>query len=555
MGNDIRVGVFLCQCGGQISNVISNSRIEKAIKKIPTMNFVSTSDFPCSKTGLRQVQSAIKDHGLNRVVIAGCSPRLMEQVFSKAVAEAGLNPNLMEMANIRDHCARVHQKQKALATTKAIEMISAAVQKVAQKQPQQKLQQKVAPVVAVIGGGIAGMSAALSLANRGTKVKLIEKEAQLGGLLHQINLLYPRDISAREFLAEKVRQINEQANIEVITGAEVKQIEGAVGKYEVTYLQNSGESKLQAGAIIFTAGTQYFYPHGLYQYGSNDRIITQLEFEQMLSQNKMTANELVFIQCVVSRNEERPYCARFCCPTTFKNVLWLKKANPDLKITVIFRGLTEYIREYDEATELGVLFIRYDPQQPPEVQNNYVYVKDEKTKKEFEIPFDLLVLATPLIPKAEAKEWSQKLHLPIDAYGFLVEPHIKLRPDHFAPDGIFVAGSVHWPGMIGDSISQGYSAAARAQALIQKEIIEREPIVSEIDPEICRGCGRCIEECPFQAIAMIDEGDGFRHAEINEFLCKGCGMCAVVCICGAAQVKHLTDGQLEAMATSLAINR
>jgi heterodisulfide reductase subunit A len=209
--------------------------------------------------------------------------------------------------------------------------------------------------------------------------------------------------------------------------------------------------------------------------------------------------------------------------------------------------LTEYIREYDEATELGVLFVRYDPKQPPEVQNNYVYVKDEKTEKEFEIPFDLMVLATPLIPKPEAKTWSQMLHLPIDEYGFIIEPHIKLRPDRFAPDGIFVAGSAHWPGMIGDSISQGYSAAARAHSLIQKEIIEREPIVSEIDPEICRGCGRCIEECPFQVIAMIEEGSGFKHAEINEFLCKGCGMCAVVCICGAAQVKHLTDRQLGVM--------
>jgi heterodisulfide reductase subunit A len=232
-------------------------------------------------------------------------------------------------------------------------------------------------------------------------------------------------------------------------------------------------------------------------------------------------------------------------------VLWLKKANPDLKITVIFRGLTEYIREYDEATDLGVLFVRYDPKQPPEVQNNYVYVKDEKTEKEFEIPFDLMVLATPLIPRHEAKEWSKMLHLPIDEYGFMIEPHIKLRPDRFAPDGIFVAGSVHWPGLIGDSISQGYSAAARAYSLIQKEIIEREPIVAEIDPTICRGCGRCIEECPFQSIAMIEEGNGFKHAEINEFLCKGCGMCAVVCICGAAAVKHLTDRQLDAVVESV----
>ncbi|MDZ7333173.1 MAG: FAD-dependent oxidoreductase, partial [candidate division KSB1 bacterium] len=420
MSDDIRVGVFLCQCGGQISNVLSNSRIERAIKKISDVAFVSIADFPCSKMGLRQLQSAIGEHQLNRVVIAGCSPRLMKNVFSKAVSEAELNPNLIEIANIRDHCARVHQKQRSLATSKAIEMITAAIHKVAQKQPLEKLQQKMTPVVAVIGGGIAGMSAALSLANRGAKVKLIEKEAQLGGLLHLINLLYPRDISASEFLKEKVREINDHPNIEVILGAEVTQITGAVGNYNIRYLKDATETKLQAGAIIFSGGAQYFYPHGLYQYGKNERVITQLEFERMLMQNKLTAKELVFIQCVGSRNEERPYCARFCCPTTFKNVLWLKKANPDLKITVIFRGLTEYIREYDEATELGVLFVRYDPKQPPEVQNNYVYVKDEKTEKEFEIPFDLLVLATPLIPKPEARTWSQMLHLPIDEYGFLV---------------------------------------------------------------------------------------------------------------------------------------
>ncbi len=552
MSDDIRVGVFLCQCGGQISKVLSNSRIERAIRRLPAVSFVSISDFPCSKTGLRRLQSAIADGQLNRVVIAGCSPRLMGQLFSNAIAEAGLNPHLLEMANIRDHCARVHQKEKSMATTKAIDMITAAIHKVAQKKPLGKLQQKVTPLVAVIGGGIAGISAALSLANRGARVTLLEKSAQLGGLLNQINLLYPRDISASEFLKEKVRQIHDHPNIEIITEAEVKQIAGAVGNYAVTYSQNANETTLQAGAIIFAGGAQYFYPNGLYQYGANERVITQLEFEKMLAQNKLTARELVFIQCVGSRNEERPYCARFCCPTTFKNVRWLKKANPDLKITVIFRGLTEYIREYDEATDLGVLFIRYDPQQPPEIQNNLVYVKDEKTEKEFEIPFDLMVLATPLIPAPEAKGWSQMLHLPIDEYGFLIEPHIKLRPQHFAPDGIFVAGSVHWPGLIGDSISQGYSAAARAYTLIQNEIIEREPMVAEIDPEICRGCGRCIEECPFQAIAMIEESDGFKHAEINEFSCKGCGMCAVVCICGAAQVKHLTDGQLGAMIENVA---
>ena len=547
MKDDIRIGVFICHCGEQISSILNIDRIVKAVKKIDKVVHVNDSDFPCSKNGVFQIQSAIKDHNLNRIVIAGCSPRLMEPFFLKALADTGLNPNLFEMANIRDQAARVHQKDKSLANQKAIEIIIGTIQKVARKTPQTNLTQQVNPTVAVIGGGIAGMSAALNLAQRGAKVKLIEKELQLGGLLNNINILYPRDISAREFLKEKIQQIDDISNIEVITNADVKNVDGSVGDYHLTINKNGKKKTINAGAIIFAAGAQYFYPEGLYHYESNDNVITQLEFEQILSQNKLTAKEIVFVQCVGSRNEQRPYCARFCCPTTFKNVIWLKKANPDLKITVIFRGLTEYIREYDEALDLGVLFIRYDPKQLPEIEGNYVYVKDEKTDKSFEIPFDLMVLATPLIPRDEAKEWGKMLRLPVDEYGFIVEPHIKLRPDRFAPDGVFVAGSVHWAGMIGDSISQGYSAAARAYSLVQQEIIERQPVISEIDPQVCRGCGRCVEECPFQAIAMIEEDGGFKHAEINEFLCKGCGMCSVVCICGAASVKHLTDEELDVM--------
>jgi len=546
--DDIRIGVFICHCGWQISNFLSLGKVEKEIKKLLNVEYIKASEYPCSKIGLKEIQSAIKKNDLNRIVVAGCSPRLMEQVFSRAIAEAGLNPGFLEMANIRDHSAKVHQHEKSLGTTKAIELIKGAVQKVAQKKAQAKLAQKVNPSVAVIGGGIAGMSAALSLANRGTQVKLIEKEAQLGGLLNHINLLYPRDIQASEFLNEKIQQIQKNANIEVMTNIEVERIEGAVGNYNLIFNNGSSEeNKIPAGAVIFAAGAQYLYPKGLYHYESSDKIITQLEFEEILSQNKLTAKELVFIQCVGSRNEERPYCARFCCPTTFKNVIYLKKKHPELKISVIFRGLTEYIKEYDEAVELGVLFVRYDPKEPPEIMDDYVYVKDEKTEREFEIPYDLLVLATPLIPQEKSKDWGQHLRLPVDEYGFIIEPHIKLRPDRFAPEGIFVAGSVHWPGMIGDSISQGYSAAARAYSIIEKEIIEREPVIAAIDPNVCRGCGKCIEECPFQAITMIEEDNGFKHAKINEFICKGCGMCSVVCICGAASVKHLSDEQLGAM--------
>jgi heterodisulfide reductase subunit A2 len=544
---EIKVGVFLCLCGGQISNILSLDRIEKAVKKHTKVCFVRNTNFPCSKTGLRAIQSAIKEKNLNRIVVAGCSPRMMEKLFVRTIMEAGLNSNLLEVVNVRDLCARVHQKEKSAATNKAIAMIRRAIEKISIKQPHEKLKREITKNVAVIGGGIAGISSALSLANRGCKVFLIEKEAKLGGVLNNVYRLYPRETDAAEFLKEKNEQIKNNKLIEALTETEVTDIQGSVGKYEIHTKTGSKSKRIKTGAVVFATGNDYFYPDGLYGYGSNKNIITQLEFESLLRQNKLADKEIVFIQCVGSRNEERPYCSRFCCPATFKNVLLLKRKNPELKITVIFRGLTEYIKEYDEAVDLGVLFVRYDPENPPQVKHDYVFVADEKTDKNFEIPFELLVLATPMIADPKSKQWGKKLRLPVDEYGFILEPHVKLRPEHFAPDGVFIAGTVHWPGLVSDAIGQGVSAAARAFALIQKETIEREPIVAEIDPLICRGCERCVEVCSFQAINMVKDDGNFLHAEIDEFVCKGCGMCATVCICGAAQVKHLTDEQVNSL--------
>ncbi len=545
MQGDNRIGIYLCQCGGLVSDVLSLNRIDKAVKKFPQVAHTGIKNFPCSKTGLSAIRSEIEADSLNRIVVAGCSQRLMGPFIEKALSEAGINSQLIEIVNIRDFCAAVHQSEKGAATDKAIDMVRAAVQKLALKQPQDRLSQKVNPTVAVIGGGIAGMSAALSLAHRGVSVKLIEKSDTLGGFLNHINILYPREILAHEFLGEKLQQVKDQSEIDVSTETEVLDVAGSVGNYRIQASKTGKEFTIDAGAIVLATGSQYFYPDGLYEYESSDRIITQLEFEQKMSRDAVDAKDLVFIQCVGSRNEQRPYCSRFCCPETFKNVLYLKRKQPALNVTVIFRGLTEYIREYDEAVERGVQFIRYDPANPPQVQNNSVQVRDEKTEKEFEIPFDLMILATPQIPHEDAKVWAKKFHLPADENGFIVEPHTKLRPRKFAPEGVFVAGNVHWPGMVGDAISQGYSAAARAFSLIQQEIVERDPIIAHIDKETCRGCERCVQECPFQAIIMVSNGDGFQHAQIDEFLCKGCGMCSVVCICGAATVPHLSDAQLE----------
>ncbi|MFZ5519111.1 MAG: CoB--CoM heterodisulfide reductase iron-sulfur subunit A family protein [Candidatus Zhuqueibacterota bacterium] len=548
MQGDNRIGIFLCQCGGLVADVLSLPRIEKAVKKLPGVSHTAIHNYPCSKTGLSAIRSEIQTRNLNRVVIAGCSPRMMASFFENALSEVGINSQLIDIVNIRDFSAAVHRKEKSLATTKAIGMVRAAAARLAVKQPLPRLSQKVNPVVAVIGGGIAGISAALSLAHQGVTVKLLEKSDALGGFLNYINILYPREILAREFLQEKLEQIKQNPNIEVITGAEIQEVAGSVGNYRIGVSKQGERTAIDAGAIVLATGSHYFYPNGLYEYGADERVITQLEFEQQMSRDAVTARDLVFIQCVGSRNEQRPYCSRFCCPETFKNVLHLKRKTPGLNVTVIFRGLTEYIREYDEAVERGVQFIRYAPANPPQVRNGHVTVKDEKTEREFEVPFDLLILATPQIPHENATSWAKKFHLPVDAYGFIVEPHTKLRPRKFAPEGVFVAGNVHWPGMVGDAIAQGYSAAARAFTLVRQQVVEREPVIARIDEKTCRGCERCVQECPFQAITLVSDGDGFQHAVIDEFICKGCGMCAVVCICGAATVLHLSDAQLQGAA-------
>ncbi len=542
-----RVGVFLCECGREIAGSLDLGRIKEKVSKCNSVAFVKSMPYPCSKKGLAELKGTVAEQGLTHIVVAGCSPRTHSLLFRNACQEAGLHRSFFELVNIREHCSRVHQKNKARATSKAVELIHMGVAKVIFSEPRGFLREKVEPVAAVIGGGISGMTAALGLAARGVQVKLVEKEKALGGRLRDLHFVYPSYTGGMEFLREKVAEIEENPNIEVLFNTRVTKVNGHLGNYRITVRDSNGSREFLAGVIVVATGSEVFVPHGMYGYGTDKRILTQIELEKRMKKGDLKASHVVMVQCVGSRNEERPYCSRVCCTASVKNTIALKEKDPKMKITVLSRGFAEYVGDLDRAREMGVSFIRYDPARPPEVKDGLVKVFDSIAEMETYIPYDLVVLATPLIPRSNGEELSRIFKVPQDRYGFLVESHLKLRPGDFVPHGVYLAGSVHWPATISECISQGYGAAARAYSVIETGVVEKEPIVAVLEEGVCRGCGRCAEVCEHHAIEMVEKEDGLKQAMLDEIICNGCGVCVAVCPSGAISLGHLRPEQMEAV--------
>ena len=543
---EARIGVIICRCGDEIGSVLDMDRLVKSAKKIPHVKYVTGGFYPCSKDSLANMKQVISEHNLDRMVIAGCTPRTHAQLFRNAFQEAGLNGNLVDMVNIREHCSWVHAGDRKRATKKAADLIRMGVARVIHARSQDKIQGRVQRSAVVIGGGISGMTAALSLVQKNVPVKLIEKENRLGGLVRNMYLLYPTYTDSADFIEDRIKAVGENTNIEIFLSSQVTDVAGHVGDYTVTIEKDGQERKLPAGVIVVATGSDVFEPVGMFGYGDDPRIVTQLAFEAIMRKGDIKARDIVMIQCVGARIDERPYCSRHCCLATIMNAMTLKEKAPDTNITVLFRGLTEYIQDYDRAEELGVRFIRYEPPKFPKVENGSATVQDAKTGQKLTIPYDLVVLATPLVPRVASMELAGKLRIPVDEWGFLVEPQTKLRPGEHVPNGVFVAGAVHWPAIIGECIDQGHGAASRALVPIEAGVVEKEPIVSHIDPEMCRGCSQCADACPFHAIDLITDEDGLPQALSDEFLCTGCGVCASVCPCGAISMHHLLDAQINA---------
>lgn len=539
---DIRIGVFICHCGTNIGGFLDVPSLVEYTKTLPNVTFATDNLYSCSEVGLSLIKEKIEEHDLNRVVVASCTPRTHEPLFRSTCQEAGLNPYLFEMVNIRDQCSWVHMKETEAATEKAKILIEMGVAKALLLQPLKKFKIDINPTALIIGGGIAGMTAALNLANQEFKVILIEKEPELGGLLRYLYKLYPTHDDASKVL--EVRNLVENhKKIKVITSTEPVKIEGFIGNYKVSVKRRDGIYDIDTGIIIVATGAQVLKPEGLFGYNGST-IITQLELEQLLKENKINVKNIVMIQCVGARNEERRYCSNICCMTALKNAMLIKELKPDANITILFRDIqaqgTTYEEYYRKARENGILFIRYTPEKLPEVKESRIEVYNDYLNQDISIPYDMVVLSTPLIANPDSENLAKMLKVPLEENHFFLEAHVKLRPVDFATDGIYVCGSAHWPKDIPDTISQAYAAASRASTIISKDVLEVEGAIAEVDEDLCVGCGICIKICPYKAISMNENG----IAHITEASCKGCGLCGATCPEKAITNHHFTTKQI-----------
>ena len=541
--DDIRIGVFICHCGTNIGGVLDISELTEYAKTLPNVVYSDANLYTCSEVGLSEIRNNIKDNNLNRVIVASCSPRTHEPLFRSTCQEAGLNPYLFEMVNIRDQDSWVHMKEPKKGTEKAKDLIRMGVYKASLLEPLEKMQVGIIPSAIVIGGGIAGMNSALNLANQGFNVSLIEKESELGGLLRYLNKLYPTNEDASNIL-ETRNLVENHKKIDVYKSAVIEKIEGYVGNYKAVICQNKKTIEIEAGAIIVATGAIPLSPEGYYDYNGKT-IISQLELEDILKKNELTANNITMIQCVGCRNEERKYCSNICCMTALKNAILIKEQNPDANVNIIFRDIqtqgVTYEAYYRIAREKGILFIKYVPEKPPVIKKDQIEVYNEFLNQVIGFPFDLVVLSMPLIANKDSEHLAKMLKVPLEENNFFLEAHVKLRPVDFATDGVFVCGSAHWPADISESISQSNAAASRASTILSKEMLEVEGSTAEVNSELCVGCEACIKMCPYSAIYKDEDTD---IVVVNKVVCKGCGVCGASCPQNAITIHHFTSDQL-----------
>ncbi len=546
-GQKPRIGVFVCHCGINIGSIVNVPSVVEYCKTLPNVVYATDNLFTCSQDTQVKIKEVIEEYKLNRVVVSSCSPSTHEPLFQETLKETGLNPYLFEMANIRNHCSWVHRDDHAKATVKAKTLTRIAIGKVRLLEPLYTVALDVTQKGLVIGGGLAGMTAALSVADQGFEVALVEQHEYLGGNLKRLRKTCDGR-SLDKYLKDMINKIDNHPMITVHRNSQIKNIDGYIGNYKTSILhKTSGDIKEHKyGVVIITTGANETKPNS-YLYGENN-VMTQLELDETLEKNikeyKKVRN-VVMIQCVGSRNEEHPYCSRVCCTQSIKNAIALKELNPKMNIYILYRDIRTYgfnEQYYQKAREMGVTFIRYDEDKKPEVKTVNVgklskiavNVIDHVLGLDMEIVADKLILASAMEPQKDAGILSQMLKIPLNEDRFFMEAHVKLRPVDFSAEGIFLAGLAHSPKMMAETISQAKAAAERACAIISSDEYISEANISYADPDMCAGCGMCVPVCPYDAPALVFK-NGREICEVNTALCKGCGSCASVCPSGAMQ--------------------
>jgi heterodisulfide reductase subunit A len=556
MSEAVRVGVFVCHCGTNIGGIVNVPDVVDYARTLPDVEHAEGNLYTCSEDGLSSIRNAIKEFNLNRVVVASCTPRTHEPLFRKNCEMAGLNKYLFEFVNLREHCSWVHMAKSEEATLKAKDLVRMGVAKVTLLNPLEDFTTEVTLSALVLGGGVAGLSAALALANQGYPVELVEKEEQLGGLLRFVNRAFPSHQTTSELLDPLIHAVLKHQNIRVHLGAELTEVKGFVGNFKASIREKVESRDLNVGTIIVAVGALAHKPEADFGYDRFENVMTQLDFEGQCGQYD-GFNHVVMISCVGARNEERPYCGRFCCIVGLKNAILIKEANPRAEVTILHRDVMAVGKLYEDyyrrALEKGVRFVRYETSALPRVEGSGT--RADKVKvfhtlmgKEITLNADLVLLTTPLVPGEDNAALSRMMKIPLGMEGFFLEAHQKLRPVEFPADGIFVAGSARYPAEISESISQALAAAAKAAVPLAQGKVVSEAFVAEVDPTWCSACGRCVAICPFGAVdwSEVRTADGATRpvASVNPAECKGCGLCASSCLSGAIRISGFTDQQI-----------
>jgi heterodisulfide reductase subunit A len=561
-GQEPRIGVFVCHCGTNIAGVVNVPSVVEYAKTLPNVVYANNNLYTCSNDTQEVIKEIIKEHNLNRVIVASCTPRTHEPLFRNTIREAGLNQYLFEMANIRDQCSWVHMMEPEKASEKSKDLVRMAVAKAQLLEP---LQTRFVPIIKsalVIGGGVAGMSSALELAGQGYDVYLVEREKELGGNLKHIHYLL-NGVKPQEELKNLIERVEDNPKLHLYTDTKIENIEGSIGNFKTTLSTQGKSIEFEHGVVIVATGAQEYKPKE-YLYEQSEKVVTQVELEERLGAggewstpgNNHFPKNIVMIQCVGSRDEERPYCSRICCSVAVKNALKIKEISSDTNVYILYRDVRTYgFREgyYSKARQQDVRFLRYPDDHKPEVTQNgeglQVEVFSPALNAPVEIPSDLVVLSAGIVADEGNEEISKFLKVPLNQDNFFLEAHMKLRPVDFATEGVFLCGLAHSAKSVDESIIQAQATASRAATVLSKDSIELEATISHVIDEACDGCAYCVEPCPYQAITLIEymsKGSVKKTVEVNETACKGCGCCMATCPKKGILVKGFTLEQLGA---------
>lgn len=562
--DDCRIGLYVCNCGTNISHVVDAEAVRDAAAALPNVAVARSYKYMCSNPGQEMIVNDIRELGLDRVVVAACSPRMHERTFRTACRTAGLNPYLFEMANIREQCSWVHSDRVA-ATEKATALVRGAIRRVARQEPLEGITAAMCPTTLVLGGGIAGMTAALELAQGGYPVVLVEKSDHLGGNVARVDLTAPWLDSARDLVRERIARVTSDPHVSILLESELESLTGFVGNFDAAIVSKDGtRTRTRAGNVVVATGYKEFDAARIthYGYGKLPNVITSFEFEAMLKGGRVETRDgrqpqyAAIVHCVGSRSREfHGYCSRVCCMTALKYADELRSAVPGCHVFDIYvdmhafgKGCEDFYRRSSQAK---TLFLMYGKGEPPVIRkaasdddcDMLLEVRETLSGEQIEIPADLVILMVGMEAREDSAHVARLVNISQDKDGWFIESHPKLDPVATTTDGIYIAGTCAAPKDIPDTVAQARAAAARILGKIAREKIEIEGVFAEVDEERCSGCRMCNELCPYSAIEF---DAALRRSHVIPAACKACGCCAASCPSAAIRARHFTDTQIQA---------